>query len=198
MPLAEAESLDDLLTATPRCVGDGEGVALTWLKSNPEVRDKVLAALDFPRIGEPGDVMLANPGKVGDFIRETVREARKAKAPSEVMEELQQVEQRMHHGLANLHQYQHAQSKLAELRGVRDFGEFENALVRGASQSPDPKNKQKLEEILAVVRKHHQEHHLDMASKPSDGPIELLTPACAFCCALVCFGCSPSAGCSDV
>jgi hypothetical protein len=172
--------------------------ALIWARDNPGVRAAAHRAVETPKMAVP-DVLLTNPRAIVAATESVLREAERQDAPREVISGLRAAADRFRTGAERLESLEYTVRVLSTLQGMRDRAEVEPILVSALADTPDEANREKLEHIVALVRRPGGFH----TGYPPDLQVQeagcdwgccafsciLCMEACIVCCAAACVLC---------
>ncbi len=187
-------------TEFPQPKPDNEGLsrALRWVADRSPVRRAIEKAVQTKTLSVP-DSLLADPTLVVKAAEAASQEARKQKAPDDVLGALDELVNRYRLGAERLPQIEYTAAALRGLQGMRDRSELEGPLSKALDEAPDDANRMKLTQIAALIRRPRS---FDLGFPTLDPGLGIscdwgccafacvmCVEACPICCAAACLLC---------
>lgn len=127
-------------------------VVTQWLTSNPQVRERALAAVQAT--GKPPvDAFVSDPAMLVEAVRSVAIQAVERDAPEGVAESLLAVLRPMVATLNERERYRYSFDRLSRLEGLRDASEVVPVLEAAVAEAPDASNEARCRGALEAVQR---------------------------------------------
>lgn len=126
--------------------------ALLWVQENKHTRDAAIEAVSSSDRAMP-DVLLGNPSSVVQAAVAAAKGAVASGAPEGVVSTLQEIVRQYEKGERRLTEIEYSVRAVKSLQGLRDRTEVEGPLLRALAEAPDEANREKLSQIVALVKR---------------------------------------------